>query len=95
MSIIEISVLNCCLDMNFNQEKYNMQDGYDPLINIRNFSYDLQDLINEVIELRIENKQLRDQVKQYDEFLNKQLERNNEMTAQIFKDLVGMNAENK
>jgi hypothetical protein len=52
-------------------------------------------LINEVIELRIENKQLKDQVKQYDEFLNKQIERNNEMTAQIFKDLIGMNAENK
>lgn len=79
--------------MNFNQEKYNMQDGYDPLINIRNFSYDLQDLINEVIELRIENKQLKEQVKQYDEFLNRQLKRNNEMTAQIFKDLVSMNAE--
>lgn len=93
MSIIEISVLNCCLDMNFNQEKYNMQDGYDPLINIRNFSYDLQDLINEVIELRIENKQLKEQVKQYDEFLNRQLKRNNEMTEQIFKDLVSMNEE--
>lgn len=72
-----------------------MNGEYDPLINIRNFSYDLQDLINEVIELRIENKQLKDQVKQYDEFLNKQIERNNEMTAQIFKDLVCMNAENK
>lgn len=72
-----------------------MNEEYDPLINIRNFSYDLQDLINEVIELRIENKQLKDQVKQYDEFLNKQLERNNEFTAQIFKDLVGMNTENK
>lgn len=72
-----------------------MNEEYDPLINIRNFSYDLQDLINEVIELRIENKQLKDRVKQYDEFLNKQLERNNEFTAQIFKDLVGMNAENK
>jgi hypothetical protein len=45
--------------------------------------------------MEIENKQLKDQVKQYDEFLNKQLERNNEFTAQIFKDLVGMNAENK
>ena len=72
-----------------------MTGEYDPLINIRNFSYDLQDIINEVIELRIENKQLRYQVKQYDEFLNKQLERNSEMTAQIFKDLVGMNAEKK
>lgn len=70
-----------------------MNVEYDPLINIRNFSYDLQDIINEIIELRIENKQLKEQVKQYYEFLNRQLERNNEMTAQIFKDLVSMNEE--
>ena len=70
-----------------------MNVEYDPLINIRNFSYDLQDIINEVIELRIENKQLKEQVKQYDEFLNRQLKRNNEMTEQIFKDLVSMNEE--
>lgn len=70
-----------------------MNVEYDPLINIRNFSYDLQDLINEVIELRIENKQLKEQVKQYDEFLNRQIKRNNEMTAQIFKDLISMNEE--
>ena len=53
-----------------------------------------QDLVNEVIYLREENKSLKEQVKQYDEFLQKQLVRNNEMTASIFKGLVGLQEEN-
>lgn len=67
---------------------------YDYLTNIRTYLYDLQDLVNEVICLREENKSLKEQVKQYDEFLQKQLERNNEMTASIFKGLVGLQEEN-
>lgn len=67
---------------------------YDYLTNIRTYLYDMQDLVNEVICLREENKSLREQVKQYDEFLQKQLERNNEMTASIFKGLVGLQEEN-
>lgn len=66
---------------------------YDYLTNIRTYLYDLQDLVNEVICLREENKSLKEQVKQYDEFLQKQLERNNEMTASIFKGLVGLKDE--
>ena len=67
---------------------------YDYLTNIRTYLYDMQDLVNEVICLREENKSLKEQVKQYDEFLQKQLERNNEMTASIFKGLVGIQEEN-
>lgn len=67
---------------------------YDYLTNIKTYLYDLQDLVNEVICLREENKSLKEQVKQYDEFLQKQLERNNEMTASIFKGLVGLQEEN-
>ena len=67
---------------------------YDYLTNIRTYLYDMQDLVNEVICLREENKSLKEQVKQYDEFLQKQLERNNEMTASIFKGLVGLQEEN-
>ena len=67
---------------------------YDYLTNIKTYLYELQDLVNEVICLREENKSLKEQVKQYDEFLQKQLERNNEMTASIFKGLVGLQEEN-
>lgn len=67
---------------------------YDYLTNIKTYLYDMQDLVNEVICLREENKSLKEQVKQYDEFLQKQLERNNEMTASIFKGLVGIQDEN-
>lgn len=67
---------------------------YDYLTNIKTYLYDLQDLVNEVICLREENKSLKEQVKQYDEFLQKQIERNNEMTASIFKGLVGLKEEN-
>ena len=66
---------------------------YDYLTNIKTYLYDLH-LVNEVIYLREENKSLKEQVKQYDEFLQKQLERNNEMTASIFKGLVGLQEEN-
>lgn len=67
---------------------------YDYLTNIKTYLYDLQDLVNEVIYLREENKSLKEQVKQYDEFLQKQIVRNNEMTASIFKGLVELQEEN-
>lgn len=67
---------------------------YDYLTNIKTYLYDMQDLVNEVIYLREENKTLKEQVKQYDEFMQKQLERNNEMTTSIFKGLVGLQEEN-
>ena len=40
----------------------------DYLTNIKNHLYDLQDLVNEVIELRAENATLKKQVADYDEF---------------------------
>ena len=67
---------------------------YDYIANIKSYLYDMQDLVNEVVYLREENKSLKEQVKQYDEFFQKQLERNNEMTASIFKGLVGIQEEN-
>ena len=67
---------------------------YDYLTNIKTYLYDMQDLVNEVIYLREENKSLKEQVKQYDEFLQKQIVRNNEMTASIFKGLVELQEEN-
>ena len=79
--------------MSKTMEEYDMPE-YDYLTNIKTYLYDLQDLVNEVIYLREENKSLKEQVKQYDEFLQKQLERNNEMTASIFKGLVGLQEEN-
>ena len=66
---------------------------YDYLTNIKTYLYDMQDLVNEVIYLREENKTLKEQVEQYNEFLKKQHERNNEITASIFKGLVELQEE--
>ena len=65
----------------------------DYLTNIKSHLYGLQDLINEVLELRAENKSLREQVKQYEDFTNRMMERQNDISGSIIKHLINRDIE--
>ena len=60
----------------------------DYLTNIKTYIYDLQDLINEVLELRAENKSLRELIEQYEDFTNRIIKRQNDMSGIIVKHLI-------
>ena len=60
----------------------------DYLTNIKNHLYDLQDLVNEVIELRAENASLKKQVADYDDFVRRLNKRNQDFMGETIKLLI-------
>lgn len=63
----------------------------DYLTNIKNHLYDLQDLVNEVIELRAENASLKKQVADYDDFIRRLNKRNQDFMGETIKQLIDGN----
>lgn len=57
--------------------------------NLREFAFDLTDLLNEVVYLREENATLKKQVKDYDDFVRNLNTRNQEFIGETIKKLIG------
>ena len=60
----------------------------DYLTDVRKHLFDLQDLVNEVLALREENRSLKELVKEYQDFMNRQLENNSQIASSILKGLI-------
>lgn len=56
--------------------------------NLREFAFDLTDLLNEVVYLREENATLKKQVKDYDDFVRNLNIRNQEFIGETIKQLI-------
>lgn len=56
--------------------------------NLRDFTLDLNDLLNEVAYLREENKTLKKQVKDYDDFIRRLNKRNQDFMGETIKQLI-------
>lgn len=56
--------------------------------NLREFAFDLTDLLNEVAYLREENATLKKQVKDYDDFVRNLNTRNQEFIGETIKQLI-------
>ena len=56
--------------------------------NLRDFTLDLNELLNEVAYLREENKTLKKQVKDYDDFIRRLNKRNQDFIGDTIKQLI-------
>ena len=56
--------------------------------NLKEFAFDLTDLLNEVANLREENATLKKQVKDYDDFIRHLNERNQNFIGETIKQLI-------
>ena len=56
--------------------------------NLKEFAFDLTDLLNEVVYLREENAILKKQVKDYDDFVRNLNTRNQEFIGETIKQLI-------
>ena len=56
--------------------------------NLRDFTLDLNELLNEVAYLREENKTLKKQVKDYDDFIRRLNKRNQDFMGETIKQLI-------
>lgn len=56
--------------------------------NLREFTLDLNELLNEVAYLREENKTLKKQVKDYDDFIRRLNKRNQDFMGETIKQLI-------
>lgn len=56
--------------------------------NLKEFAFDLTDLLNEVAYLREENATLKKQVKDYDDFIRNMNTRNQEFIGETIKQLI-------
>ena len=59
--------------------------------NLREFTLDLNELLNEVAYLREENAMLKTRVKDYDDFIRKLTNRNQEFIGETIKQLIKKN----
>lgn len=56
--------------------------------NLREFAFDLAELLNEVAELREENAMLKKQVADYDDFIRRMNKRNQDFIGETIKQLI-------
>ena len=56
--------------------------------NLRDFTLDLNELLNEVAYLREENKTLKKQVKDYDDFIRRLNKKNQDFMGETIKQLI-------
>lgn len=56
--------------------------------NLREFAFDLNELLNEVADLREENATLKKQVADYDDFVRRMNKRNQEFIGETIKQLI-------
>ena len=56
--------------------------------NLREFMLDLNELLNEVADLREENATLKQQVKDYDDFIRRLNKRNQDFIGETIKQLI-------
>lgn len=56
--------------------------------NLREFTFDLNELLNEVVQLREENATLKKQVKDYDDFIRNLNKRNQDFIGDTIKQLI-------
>lgn len=56
--------------------------------NLREFTLDLNELLNEVVQLREENATLKKQVKDYDDFIRNLNKRNQDFIGDTIKQLI-------
>ena len=56
--------------------------------NLKEFAFDLTDLLNEVAYLREENATLKKQVKDYDDFIRRLNKRNQDFMGETIKQLI-------
>lgn len=56
--------------------------------NLKEFAYDLNELLNEVADLREENATLKKQVADYDDFVRRMNKRNQDFIGETIKQLI-------
>lgn len=56
--------------------------------NLKEFAFDLNELLNEVADLREENAMLKKQVADYDDFVRRMNKRNQEFIGETIKQLI-------
>ena len=67
--------------------KYNNMEEFK-YYNLRDFTLDLNELLNEVAQLREENATLKKQVKDYDDFIARLNKRNQDFMGETIKQLL-------